>query len=285
MVLYAFGQTLQRFRRAPWMTLFAITIIGVLLYIFGIFMLVTLNLNRIISDVRDRIEMVVYVEDGLTTAGTDSMMTAIRQIRGIDQATYLSKDDNLLHFKREFADKSQFLDAIEANPLPTSAQIQIKDDWKTADHLTAISTSLQKIKGIDSVQFGGEWVRRLDRFVEGIQYIDMVLGIIIALGAVFIISNTIKMTVFARKDAIQIMRLVGATDFFIRLPIVIEGAIEGILGGAMSAGLLILTHHLAHQKFGQVLELDHTMLIGLVILATLLGAGGSFISMRKFLKD
>lgn len=285
MILYALSQTFQRFRRAPGMTILTIIIIAGLLYIFGLFMLITLNLNRIISDVRERIEMVVYLEDGLQTTQTDSLMANIRALPGIDTAVYFSKEDNLLAFKNEFAEKSQFLDAIETNPLPASIQLSIHDDWKIAEKLTEISDRIRPMNGVESIQFGGEWVARLDRLVEGIEYVDLILGILIAVGAVFIISNTIKLTVFARKDAIGIMRLVGATDFFIRLPIVIEGAIEGVLGGGLSVGLLILTHHLARSRFPYLLELDHTVLITLALLAALLGAGGSFISMRKFLRD
>lgn len=284
MLIYALTEAIQRFRRAPGISALSILVIAVLVYIFGVFLLVTINLNEIIDEVRNRIEMIAYFEPELDEAAIDSLTITIRQIESVERVIFYSQEDNLLRFKAEFADHQAFLDAIEVNPLPASLHINILDEYKTSAALSELANRIRMLDGIETVQFGGEWVSRLDRMINAIEVIDLAIGVLIAFGGVFIISNTIKLTVIARKDAIEIMRLVGATNMFIRLPILIEGLVQGLTGGVLAAGFLAATHQLALRYFSQLLTLEMPVLFALVGLATLLGATGSYVSMRKFLR-
>ncbi len=283
MIRYAVIEAFDRFRRAPGLALLSLLVTGVLIYLFGIFLLLTANLNQIIADVRTRIEMTAYFKTDAEQKQMDAAVAAIGKMTGVKACVFYSKNENLKQFKKEFADQRPFLDAIEVNPLPASARIQIKPAYKTAENVTELAAAVRRLKGIEKVQFGGDWIARLDRIVSNFQLVDITLGIVIALGGIFIISNTIKLSVFARRDAIEIMKLVGATNMFIRMPIIIEGLLNGLLGGLTGIGLLAGTYHLARQQVTVLAALDVRLLLILTFLAAILGATGSYVSMRKFL--
>ncbi|OQY28347.1 MAG: hypothetical protein B6244_07515 [Candidatus Cloacimonetes bacterium 4572_55] len=284
MILYSLSEAFQRFRRSPGMVILSAFVIAILVYVFGLFLLLTANLNQIVHDVRDRIEMIGYFQESLTQTRIDSALAEIRGHEMVLNVVFQSKEKNLALFKEEFGQQTAFLDAIETNPLPASVRIQIQTGHKTSEKLARLASDIRGIDGIESVQFGGKWVRRLDRIVDTAMIIDVCIGIMIALGGIFIISNTIKLTIFARKDAIDIMKLVGATHTFIRMPIIFEGLIEGIIGGLIAVGLIFGSYYVAGQYISPLVPLNILTLTALALLAALLGGTGSYVSIRKFLQ-
>lgn len=287
---YFFSEALESFKRGGIMTVTAISTICISLTVFGTFLLLTLNLNNFVSTLRSQIEITAYLEEGYTQELLEEMMKTIGEWNEIKNITYISKEDALEELKHDFGQDNFVLNAIDENPLPASFQLRL-DNTSSVDEIVA--RLKKEIVWIDDIIYNKDLVEKINRLSSALKLIGSGLVILLGIASLLIVANTVKLTVFARRSEIEIMKLVGATNWFIRIPFIIEGAIQGIVGSIISVIVIYSFYEVIFQRINVVMPMlplvNDTILIGklclkLILIGTLVGIAGSLFSVRKFLR-
>lgn len=260
------------------------------LFLLGAFVLASLNINRGIATLQDKLEVKVYLKDDVTQEQKTAIEDKIKSINEIKTYKYESKEDALEKAKEMFNnDESMIKQFKESNPFPESYSITVK----SADYITKISDQLTKLDGVEEVNAGKETVRNFQKTINSVKYVGSVLLLILAGVSVFLIANTTKLTVYSRRKEISIMKHIGATDWFIRWPFIIEGIFIGIIGSGISIGLLFFSYKFLLKVFGldtmnfTVVKTSYiytTMTWEFLLIGLVLGSVGSVLAVRKFLK-
>ncbi len=235
---YALREALAAFRRAPLLTSLSATMIGLALLVVGLFTLAAYNLRLALSDIEDRVEIVAYLrDDALRTeiALAETELLALPEVEGV---TYVSKAQALEVAKVDLPEFEELFTDLEVNPLPASLEIGIAVGSRDSEVLERLARQAASYPFVEDVRFGREWVNRLF-FIRRVGAITTtVMGGAFAVVAALIIGTAVRMAIFARREEIYVMRLVGAKDSFIRRPFLLEGGMTGLLGGCLA---LIMT--------------------------------------------
>lgn len=272
------------------MTVASVLTVTLSLFVLGLFLVTVLNLNHMASYLENQVELSVYLKDGTTKAQVDEIDNRIRQISGVETVKFIDKEKAIQVFKDRLGEQKHLLDSLNGNPLPASFEIVMNSP--AAVKQAAVIT--QQYKEVETVQYGQETIEQLFQFTKIIRIGGAVLILFLAFSTLFIISNTIRLTVFARRKEISIMKYVGATNGFIRWPFLLEGMILGFVGSII-AGVLIWqvylwgTGELIRNGFAFLPILPTHPLIMYVVLfllltGVLIGGLGSSISIRKYMK-
>jgi cell division transport system permease protein len=230
-------ETLLAFRRAPLLSALSITTIAFSLFVLGLFGLVAVNIGRAIGAVAERVEVVAYLQRGTPLETITIASDDIGAFPEVESVTHVSAEEALARARRDLTEFQDVFQNLEANPLPASLDVRLKPPYRDAAHVAEVARRLQGFPFVDDVRYGRDWVEKLDRLRDIAGAVGAVIGAAFALVAVIIIGTTIRMAVLQRSREIAIMRLVGATDRFIRMPFLLEGLVKGILGGLLALGL------------------------------------------------
>jgi len=272
-VRLAWREALLAFRRAPVLSLLSITTIAFSLFAFGLFGLVALNIRTALRQVEDRVEIRAFVVDGTSAEATSAALGDIGAFPEVQSVQLVSQEKALERARRELG---EFSDVFESGILP---------GYRDPKTVQAVADRMKTYDFIEDVRFGEEWVQKLYRIRNIATLAGMLLGLAFAAVAVIIIGSTIRMAVLARAREIAVMRLVGATDAFIRSPFLIEGAMKGTLGGLLA---LLLTWT-ANETIGRFVFraefFDARMAVLGVIAGALIGLMGSAVSVGRHLRD
>lgn len=277
----AFREVLLAFRRAPLLAVLGVTTIAFSLFAFGLFGLVAINIEAALRAVEDRVEVRAFLVDGARDAQVDELMRGISKMPQVADVGYVSPDSAL---QRARAELDEFRDVMEGAMLPGSVELRLKEGARNPDTVLAISRRLQTYPVVEEVRYGREWVEKLYRIRNIAGVAGMVLGCVFALVAIIIIGATIRMAILARTKEIEIMRLVGATNGFVRLPYLIDGTLKGLTGGGLAvlmawgAVQLVSRSLMAAQFFT-----TQQALLG-VAAGGLLGLAGSWLSVGRHLR-
>lgn len=289
-VKYYFKESILSIIRNRLMSIASITTVALTLFIFGIFMMLYFNVNKAVSTVQDKVEIKAFLSDEYsTTIKQQGIKQQIEKITGVKEIVYESKEDALKNFKKQLGDNKDMAEGLEGqNPLPAAYIIKVSDPAKVA----GISKQVSSIQGIKKVNDGKTMIEKLVKITKFINVVSIVLMVILAAVSIFLISNTIKLTVYARKREITIMKYIGATDWFIRWPFVIEGVLLGFLGAIVSTLVLYFGYKYAANAVATnimiftlvpVKEIMSGMNWQFGLIGMLIGGFGSLISLRKFL--
>jgi cell division transport system permease protein len=277
----AMREALLAFRRAPLLSALGITTIAFSLFAFGLFGLVTINIRDALRAVEDRVELRAFLVDGTTEDALAVAMGDIGAFPEVREVGYVSPDSALARSREELA---EFSDVFDASVLPASIEVRLREGSRDPVTVQAVADRIATYPFIDDVRFGLEWVTKLYAVRTAAVYTGIGLGIVFALVAVIIIGSTIRMAVLARAREIEIMRLVGATNGFVRLPFLIEGTIKGMLGGVLAVGLAYLAHTAVSRMLFETVFFTPTQ-VGLGIAAgAALGFLGSLLSVGRHLR-
>lgn len=278
----AWREALMAFRRAPVLGMLSITTIAFSLFAFGLFGLVALNIRTALRQVEDRVEIRAFVVDGTSAEATSAALGDIGAFPEVQSVRLVSQEKALERARLELG---EFSDVFEAGILPASLDVRLKPGFRDPKTVRAVADRMKTYDFIEDVRFGEEWVQKLYRIRNIATLAGIMLGLAFAAVAVIIIGSTIRMAVLARAREIAVMRLVGATDAFIRSPFLIEGALKGILGGLLA---LLLTWA-ANETIGRFVFraefFDARMAVLGVIAGALIGLMGSAVSVGRHLRD
>jgi cell division transport system permease protein len=277
-------EALLAFRRAPLLSTLSVTTIAFSLFVLGLFGLVAVNLQNALRSVAERVEIVAYLLPGTPIEATATGLKDIEAFPEVQTATYVSDDQALARARAELVEFRDVLRELERNPLPASIEVKLKPTFRDAEHVSVVAERLRGFGFVDDVRFGRDWVEKLDRLRQLAAAVGIVVGAAFAAVAIIIIGTTIRMAVLQRSREIAIMRLVGATDGFIRRPFLLQGAIKGLLGGAVAVGLSFAAYALIDRYLIQAAFFTREQAAAIVGFGALIGLVGSATSVGRHLK-
>jgi len=248
-VPYTIREALAAFRRAPLLTGLSAAMVGLALFVVGLFSVAAYNLRQALATVEERVEVVAYLRDGTPD---DDVAEARRFLEGLDAVSgvvYVSKSDALRVARTDLPEISDLSGDLDVNPFPASLEIRLAEGYRSSETVRSVAEDVAVYPFVEDVRFGRDWVDKLFLLRRIGAVTATVIGGAFAVVAALIIGTAIRIAVFARRDEIHIMRLVGATLGFIRRPFLVEGAITGALGGVLALALtwfsfVVVDHYL-----------------------------------------
>ena len=277
-------------KRNNLMSFASITTVAISLVILGLFLIMVMNLNNMAAHLESQVQINVYLEDNLSEAERYEIGNNIKKIKCVEEITFVTKDEAIERFRERLGEQKYLLDALDdANPLPYSYEVKLT----LPEQVKSAAAEIAEYPGVRTAKFGQEAIEQLFKLTHMIRVFGVVLILFLVFATLFIISNTIRLTVFARRKEIGIMKYVGATDWFIRWPFIMEGMALGF-GGALIATLVLRTSYSAitnqiYQSFMFLPLIPQypfltNLTILLIVLGMIIGALGSAISLKKFMK-
>ena len=266
--------------------------IAISLLIFGAFVLLSVNVRTWIQGWGQTLSISVYLKDGIDEGTRERIRTAISTLQGAEIKGFISKEKALQNMKGMLGSQAGLLDGLTMNPLPASFEVAFKNVDRTKFEPKRIKEALEKVAGVDEVQYSEQW---LDQF-EGLLYLLKIAGLaiggLLCVAVLFIITNTIKLAIYSRRNEIEIYKLVGATDWYVKAPLLFEGALQGLLGALIALGVLLASHLVLSFKVIQIFGLpfmdfvflSESYALGILSLGLVLGLLGSFIAIGRFFK-
>jgi cell division transport system permease protein len=277
-------ESLIAFRRAPLLSALSVTTIAFSLFVVGLFGLVAVNLQNALRGVAERVEIVAYLLPGTPIESITLAEKDIEAFPEVQSATYVSEDSALARARAELVEFRDVLQELERNPLPASIEVKLRPRFRDVDHVNDVSDRLRGFGFVDDVRFGRDWVEKLDRLRGIAAAVGIVVGAAFAVVAIIIIGTTIRMAVLQRSREIAIMRLVGATNGFIRRPFLLQGAIKGMLGGLVAIALSYGAYTLINRWLIQAAFFSKEQAVAIVGFGTLIGFFGSAASVGRHLR-
>jgi cell division transport system permease protein len=289
----AFGQAFSQINRNKMMTAASLVSITAILLVLGIFFLVIVNINAMAHDVRTNFnEVQANLFDAVTPEQSEEMMEEINNMQGVAGTAYQTREEALENWKTKWGDNADLLERMPNNPLPNSIIISLSE----IEYANAVVTQVRDMRGVEKINYSQDTVDKLLRLTRIIQIISLIVILVLILISITVVSNTIKLTVLAREREIVIMRYIGATNWYIRGPFLMEGIIIGVIAAAISSVAIGFLYYYAIGHIG----LDFALLmptgfvplffmmenLSIIFLAlgVSVGACGSIISMRRFLE-
>ena len=285
---FYFREALLSFRRSTLMATAAILSTTTILIIVGVFLLISVNSNLFLKNIESQLEIIVYLEDNISTAELNNLKNNFTSIDGIKEIKFVSKEEAYQRLLKSLGEQKDILSAIEVNPLPASFEIQAKDPKM----IKQIANRITEFKRVEEVEYGQETAERLLSFTYIFRRAGMLILALLIFASILIISSIIKITVYARRNEIEIMSLAGATSWFIKWPFIIEGFLQGFISAILSIIILYNLYFFAINKVHQVipflpLVVDNMDLlpigIAIVLLGSFVGILGSMFSVGKYL--
>jgi cell division transport system permease protein len=281
-------EALLSFRRAPLLSALSVTTIAFSLFTLGLFGLVAINLREALRGLEERVEIVAFVLRG-TPAETITLATQdIAAFPEVKDVAFVTEEQALARARQELVEFRDAYRDLQVNPLPASIEVRLKEGYRDAANVERVAQRLRGFGFVEDVRFGRDWVRKLDHLRNITGLVGLVIGLAFAAVAVVIIGVTIRLTLLQRAREISVMRLVGATNWFIRGPFLLEGALKGLLGGLLSlllcyAGYLLFRDSSGGTFAGLVFFRPEQMLL-ILVFGFMLGLGGSLVSVGRHLR-
>lgn len=219
-------------------TLIAVATTAFTLACFGVFLLLYLNLRSMATSLQSDFKVVVYVKDGTPPPGVAELQNLLKADAGVQALVYVSKEQALADFRAQFPEESHLLQGLGENPLPASFIVTLAPSQRSPDAVRRWAERLKSAPGVEQVQYSRDWIDNLTTIVGYLELAAVGIGSVLSAASVTIIASTIRLTLYARRDEIEIMRLIGATAGFIKIPYLIEGAMLGVMGSAVSLVML-----------------------------------------------
>ncbi|MBP8597783.1 MAG: permease-like cell division protein FtsX [Selenomonas sp.] len=287
---YFTQEVFRSLKRNNWMSFASVGTVAVSLFVLGVFLILVLNMNRLAATLESQVQISVYLQDDLKQADREDLQQDIAHMQGIDSIRYVSRDEAKARLADRLGDQKYLLDALgDKNPLPDSFELTVVHP----DMVETAAKAIEHMNGVESAKYGQDVVEHLFDITRLMRIFGVALMVLLAGATIFIISNTIRLTVFARRKEIAIMKYVGATDWFIRWPFLIEGVVLGFVGGILAAIALRSFYAAMAAKIYNTLAFFPLMpqypfmnyvTVTIILSGMVVGAIGSTISLKRFLK-
>lgn len=290
---YSLKQAFIQVFRNSGMSIASVFSIMAMMLILGVFMFISVNVTVLTETVKDQFGTIeVFLKDDTSEDEAKDMMASLEKMSGVEKISYIDKEQAMEEFKRSWGDNAYLLDGLASNPLPNSIRV----DLASLEDGDLVSMTCANFPGVEDVRFYRDEVNKVISIANAVQKGALVIILFLVIVSVVVVSNTVKLTVMARQDEIMIMKYVGATNWFIRGPMLCEGMIIGLISAALgiliSAAVYIRINELFSvdiaQLFASTLVSPEFMIVNLtwifIALGLSIGACGSIISMRRYLR-
>ena len=282
-ILFSFSEGIKSMTKARLATMLSISSITLTIILIGVFTVFSINLHNWINQVRQKIEMEVFLDINIKSSQIKNIEQRLTAEEGIDSVNYISKKAAAIRFRREFGE--DVLSLLEFNPFPASFTIYLADAYRSTAGAKKIKQKLGQYQYIDEVVYQEPLLLTIDRYINIIYVTLIIAAIIIIAIAIILINNTIRLTIYARRDIIQIMRLVGATERFVRRPFLIEGMLQGVIGSLIASFIIFYLIKIIKIFFLPHILFEPLIMAGLIVFGFFIGLISSYISVGKYMRN
>lgn len=283
--MYALREAAAAFKRAPVLTGLSSAMVGLALYVVGLFGLATYNLQLALTSVEERVEVAVYLRDDARQSEIDLALTELAAIPEVRSVSFVSKRDALERARADLPEFGELFADLEVNPLPQSLEVELRPGSRNPEVVERVSDAAASYPFVEDVRYGREWVDKLFTLRRIGAATAAVLGSAFAVVAALIIGTALRIAVFARREEIYVMRLVGAKSGFIRRPFLLEGAMAGLLGGLLAWGLTYGTYRGVYSFLFEVAWLPAGWIALGLLIGGVFGAVSSGLAIRRHLRE
>jgi len=275
-------EALTASRRAPLLSVLSVVTIAFSLFAFGLFGLAAINIRRALEQVEERVEVRGFIGQGTEIESVAAAMKDIGEFPEVARVNYVSEERALERARREMG---EFADVFESGVLPASIEVNLRAGFRSPANVKSVADRMKTYAFIDDVRYGEEWVEKLHRLRNIATVAGIALGLAFAAVAIIIIGATIRMAVLARAEEISIMRLVGATDMFIRLPFLLDGLVKGTIGGLLALLFAWIAHRTVNEYFLRTVFFNRELIFLGIVGGAVMGVFGSLVSVGRHLRD
>jgi cell division transport system permease protein len=273
----------------------AVTIatISIAILIASAFALFFINANAIVNSWKKGIRIMVYLKPNSSEIKVADIKSKIEGMKGVKNVRFISNKEALERLKNQMKRQSSLLDDLQENPLPDAFEVRLTDDFQNQDKVETLAARLESLSQVDEVEYGQVWLGRFTNILNLFRLTGYAMGALFFGATVLIVANTIRLVLYSRREEVEIMRLVGATDGFIRAPFYIEGLIQGALGGIIGLAALFVLFMFISSNVDKDLTsslfairfLSWEAFLGILICSMFVGWMGCFLSLKQFLKQ
>ncbi|GAB4116892.1 MAG: permease-like cell division protein FtsX [Candidatus Caldatribacteriota bacterium] len=283
-------EALLSFKRNLLMYSASIMSITVIFIIVGIFLLISLNLNFLLENIESQFEIIIYLKDNISTTELNNLKNDIASWEGVREVIYISKEEAFQRLLKNFEDYKDIFEVIEGNPLPASLEVKTEDSAR----IEFIAKGVEKLKGIEEVEYNKGFLEKWFKITGFLHWGGIAISIFLLVASVLIISNLTRITVYTRRNEIEIMSLMGATRWFIKWPFLIGGFLQGCIGAVIALAALYKIYFLIVDKVQQsipflplITNRIELLPVGLIIVLVgcLVGFLGSMISVGRYILE
>ena len=291
---YYFRQARQNLIQNPWLNAITLGTITLSFLILGLFLVLFLNTKGLLEDWGGRIRVTAYLGG---SPGQEQMTRLREKVRGFEEVMEVkvrSKEEALKLLEEKIPERKELLRGLPRNPLPASLEIRLKGEYQSSEGAQSLARKLRGIPEIEEIQYGSDWLERFSAFMALLKGLGLGLGALLLLSTIVVISNTIRLNIFARREEIEIMRSVGATGLFIRAPFYLEGVLQGFLGAVLALAVLFALFQLFLSKVYEPLRsllgnypvqfLSLEQMAAVALGGVVLGLFGTQVSVGRYLR-
>lgn len=289
-VYYILQEVFRSFKRNSLLNFAAVGITAISLLVLGAGLLLVINTNQITSTMESNIEIMVFLKEDISEKEALSMEPLFNKISGVKEVYFITRDEALVSLEEQMGKGTNLRESLgDDNPLPNAFKIKTRDPRE----VSAVAAEVDRLPGVEKVRYGQEVVEKLLKLTNWVHTIGLIIIVLLAVSSIFLIATTTRLTLFARRQEINIMKYVGATDWFVRWPFLLEGVILGCMGALLAVSVLYLSYGTLIAKLQMAVPflplVSESMYLlwifgGLVAGGIILGAIGSAISVRKYLR-
>jgi cell division transport system permease protein len=291
---YFFRQAWQNLTQNPWLNAITLGTITLSFLILGLFLVIFLNTKGLMEAWGSRIRVTAYLAGSVNQDQITRLREKIRGFEEVQEVSYRSKDEALKVLEEKMPERKELLRGLPRNPLPASLEIRLRGEYQNSEGVQSLVKKLRGTPGIEDLQYGSDWLDRFSAFMALLKILGWSLGGLLLLATIFVISNTIRLNIFARREEIEIMRSVGATGLFIRAPFYLEGILQGLLGAVFALAMLFAFFQLFLSKVYEPLKsllgnfpaqfLNSEQMATVALGGVILGLLGTQVSVGRYLR-
>jgi cell division transport system permease protein len=283
--MHALREALAAIRRAPVLTTLSSAMVALGLFVVGLFALVSYNLHEALVRVEERVEVVVYLRDDTRTAEVDLARAHLMELEEVQGVRYISKDEALRTARETLPDLEDVFSGLDVNPLPASLEVELHPGFRTPESVARVVDLARIYPFVEEVAFGQEWVDRVFLLRRIGAIATLALGAAFAAVAALIIGTAVRIALFARREEIYIMRLVGARNGFIRRPFLLEGLFTGVMGGVLAAAMTYASYSAVNRLIFQLDWIPPEWVVAGVAAGGLFGLLAASFAIRRYLRE
>ena len=278
---YAMQETFSGLGKAKISVFFSVLIVSFLLILTGLLGLFSINVDRLLGFLNAEYDIQVFISDILDDNEIATLGAHILNMDHVEKVDFYSKEVAARDFSSEFG--TDLFDVLQENPLPSSFRISIVEKERDSARIEQIARDIEKENGVDEVVYQSSFIETLSTYSSYSKVINYILLVFVVSGSILVVSNTVRLVIMARKSIIETMQLVGATTWFVRTPLLIEGLIQGFLGGVLAAITLYLLVFIINTQSPDLLLIKETFLLQVIGLGVLLGFSASTLAIWRYL--
>lgn len=291
-MIHNYKRAIQDIRDHRFLNSVTIITIAISILIVSAFALFFVNANEIINSWKKGIKIMVYLKPDTPETKISELIRKIQHMDGIQDVRFISKNEAFQELKKQMKRQSSLFENLKENPLPDAFEILLKSSFQNQEKVEILATRIESLPQVDEVEYGQRWLGQFTNFFNLFRLTGYAMGSLFFMATLLIVANTIRLVLYSRRDEVEIMRLVGATDSFIKAPLYIQALIQGAFGGIIGLAVLFISFLLISSSMGQGISpglftirfLSPGALCGIILVSIFVGWIGCYLSLKQFLK-